>query len=54
MHCWAGFDKVRKTRRFQFIYGTKLLAHFVPERCFASPEQVREFRSEVEKRMQAA
>ena len=50
LHKWVGFDKTVVGRRLMFICVTESMWHAVPKRCFQSPEELEQFRSEINAR----
>ena len=49
VHRWAGFHKIITTRRYLYIYVTDHNVHIVPRRSFASEQEEKAFRNEIEK-----
>jgi hypothetical protein len=54
LHRWAGFHKIVTTRRHLYIFVTDNNVHVVPRRYFASPQEERAFRDELERHIKAA
>jgi len=48
IHRWAGFHKLVTTGRYLYIYVTDHNVHIVPRRYFASEQDQRAFRDEIE------
>lgn len=53
-HRWSGFHKVKRTRKFLFIFVTDNIVHYVPVRSFPSNEDAIRFQNEIEKRWRTA
>jgi hypothetical protein len=51
---WGAFHKVYGTRGALYIYVTDTQVHIIPRRFFSSTEHLREFQSEIERRVAAA
>jgi len=49
LHRWAGFHRIKATRTYLYIFVTDAMLCIVPMRCFASPEEARNFQDEISK-----
>jgi hypothetical protein len=54
LHRWAGFHKIVTTNRYLYIYVTDTSVHIVPRRSFASEDELRAFRGELERQINGA
>ena len=51
---WAGIHKLVQTGRHLIIYVTETNVYLVPRKYFASPQEEKQFRAEIEKRIKSA
>jgi len=51
---WSAFHKVFATRRALYIFVTDTTFHAIPRRFFSTPEHMRDFQSEIQRRVTEA
>jgi hypothetical protein len=54
LHRWSGFHKLGSTRNFLFVFVTDNIVYYVPWKAFASEQDAKYFRDEIQRRAQAA
>ena len=50
-HRWSGFDKLRSSRNFFFLYVTENNVIYVPKKCFASVQEAKQFEELIQRKI---
>jgi aspartate/methionine/tyrosine aminotransferase len=50
LYRWPGFDKTRSSGSFFFVFVTDNTVIYVPQRCFGSNQEAKQFKEEIAKR----